>query len=150
MTTVKKKGDYVLWDRTMTWLDSKVRAQKRVLPSNMSTCWEVNTKAGILSIPSTEVSSCAACFLFLGDKALYSHLQKHSSNKEAPYRYRCESPWRGEGGSPSPAKRTAFADVTGLPSPAKCTAVVDVTPPNKKKCSSPSESPLRKPANSLM
>jgi hypothetical protein len=70
-----------------------------------------------LFIPSTGVPSCAACFLFFGDKAMYAHLQKLSTNKEAPYRYCCQLPWRAEDGSPSPAKRTT---------------VVDVTPPNKK------------------
>jgi hypothetical protein len=120
--------------------DSKVQAQNHVLLSDTSMCWEVNTKAGILSIPCTKVPSCAACVLFLWEKALYSHMCRLSSNKEAPYQYPCESPCT-EDLSPSPANRKSKDSSSAIP-------IVDITP-KKKKWSSPRDNVPQNDQSSL-
>jgi hypothetical protein len=106
-----KKAIYVPWVRPMTRSDSKVRAQNRVLPADAFTCWDVN------SVCSHKVHSCAACDLFLCEKALISHLRKLSSNKDAPSRYRCKSPWTEDQtedcsvSTPVTAKRKSSQDI---------------------------------------
>jgi hypothetical protein len=78
------------------------------------------------------VPSCAACALFHSDKDLLSHLRVLSSNKEAPYHFRCVSPWWCEGTAitsndvTTPTKRKSGPDVS----------LVDtqtITPPPRKK-----------------
>jgi hypothetical protein len=83
-----KFGVYVPWERPVTRSDAKARSHTRSLPSVALTCWQLNTKNTASKVPS-----CSPCALFLQEKALNSRLRKLSSNKEAPYRYRCQSPW---------------------------------------------------------
>jgi hypothetical protein len=134
-TTVNKKGKYCPWEHLMMWLDSKERAQNHLLPSIVSTCWEVNT------VLSHEVPSCAACILFLGDKALYSHIRKLSSNKEAPYRYCCKSPWTEDcPASPTDTKCKSKDSISDT------AAIVDVTPNKKKKQSTQRDNLFPRPS----
>jgi hypothetical protein len=133
-----KFGKYVPWERTVTRSDSKARSHDRFLPSDAFTCWELKTTKK----PATEVPSCTACALFCGDKALYSHLRKLSSNKEAPYRYRCQSPWTED------CTGVASSHCPGGTTKRKSRRQAAATANNKKKKTSPrdtvhqTESPL--------
>jgi hypothetical protein len=114
---------YDRWKWPMTRLGSKARPQNRLLPVDVLTCWEVNTVAGAQSTWTLNVATCGACVLFHGDKDLLCHLRQLESNKEAPKRYRCETPW--------------IAATTSASSKRKSPSTETLTPPkkNKKKAS---------------
>ncbi len=82
-----------------------------------------------------KVPSCGACALFHGDKCLLSHLRALSSNKEAPYRYRCETPWCQEGTATS--NTTTKRKSGGRLFPIVVDTATITPPPKKKRASQP-------------
>ncbi len=106
---------YDRWKWPMTRLGSKARPQNRLLPVDVLTCWEVNTVAGSQSTWDLNVATCGACVLFHGDKDLLSHLRHLETNKEAPFRYRCETPWIAATTSPSSKRKSPSTETTTPP-----------------------------------
>jgi hypothetical protein len=121
---------YERWEGQLTRSSSKARNQNRVLPDDVFTCWEVNT-SGVQANWSLNVATCGACVLFHGDKDLLSHLRGLGSNKNASFRYRCESPWTKAHPNVVLAKRKS-------PSPSN-----ESTPPKKQKASDTATPPKK-------
>jgi hypothetical protein len=119
--------NYERWKGQQTRLGSKARIQDRLLPDDVFTCWEVNTESGVQATWSLEVATCGACALFHGEKDLMSHLRSLNSNKDAPFRFRCESPWVKA--HPNSTKRKSPSVVTTPPKKTKASAT---TPPPRK------------------
>jgi hypothetical protein len=119
--------NYERWKGQQTRLGSKARIQDRLLPDDVFTCWEVNTESGVQATWSLEVATCGGCALFHGEKDLMSHLRSLNSNKDAPFRFRCESPWVKA--HPNSTKRKSPSVVTTPPKKTKASAT---TPPPRK------------------
>jgi hypothetical protein len=124
------RGVYSPWQRPPLRSDARVRSQSRPLPAYVSTCWELNFLIDENHPqPSHPIPRCGGCALFEGDKHLYAHLRRLDSNKEAPYRYRCLTPWVEAAGASLCTKRKA------VDPPAILSPTGDATPNKKRKAS---------------
>jgi hypothetical protein len=114
------KGDsYEPWVRPHLRSNSDIRPKSRFQPPGLSSCFDLNQldSEGILP-------TCCACTNFLQDKVNYAHLRRLETNQEAPYRYRCDTPWQK-----ATAKRPA-GPFTSTPPPKKQTSQITVHPPS--------------------
>jgi hypothetical protein len=146
LIAILNKGEYVPWERPITRSCGKVRAQNRLLPDDAYTCWDLNSDdGGDNSIWQMKVPSCAACALFQADKGLLSHLRVLTSNKQAPFHYRCLTPWCHRGTTRTITSNTStkrksgplFPPVVDV-EPPSAPVVATITPPKKKRGSPPS------------
>jgi hypothetical protein len=130
MSYVVKGASYEPWVRS----NSDIRPKCHFQPPGLSSCFDLNQLDSDGSLPT-----CCACTNFLQDKVNYAHLRNLESNREAPYRYRCDTPWQ---------KATANKRPGPLPStlpPKKQRPIVLDPSPLTTPLASPPHSPLVSP-----
>jgi hypothetical protein len=131
LLSVANRGNYAPWQRPPLRSDARVRSQSRCLPANVLTCWELNFVSDENHLkPAHTIPSCGGCSLFEGDKSLYGHLRKLDTNKEAPYRYRCLTPWVESSFAPPSIPKRKPEDPPAVLSPTG-----NATPSKKRKSS---------------
>ena len=89
MSFVVKGTSYEPWFRPHLRSNSDICPKCRFQPPGLSSCFDLKQLDSEGSPPT-----CCACTNFLQDKVNYAHLRKLKTNKEAPYRYRCDTPWQ--------------------------------------------------------
>lgn len=91
---VVKGASYEPWVRPHLRSNSEIRPKCRSQPPGLSTCFELNKLNSEGSVVDLCLPTCSSCAMFFKDKVNYAHLRRLETNREAPYRYRCDTPWQ--------------------------------------------------------